>query len=48
MLKYIYIDESGDLGSKGSKYLILSCLVTSNPEKLSRIIKNIRRYKFSK
>lgn len=48
MLKYMFIDESGDLGLKGSKYLILSCLVISNPADLDRIIKNMRRYKFKK
>lgn len=44
----MFIDESGDLGLGGSKYLILSCLVTSNPEILDRAIKNMRRYKFRK
>ena len=34
MLKYMYIDESGDLGSheKGSKYLIISALIIDKPE----------------
>ena len=48
MLKYMYIDESGDLGEKGSKYLILSALLVDNPQLLDRIIKNMRRHKFKK
>lgn len=47
MVNYIFIDESGDLGSQ-SKYLILSALVVKSPDKLDRIIKNMRRYKFKK
>ena len=47
MISYIFIDESGDLGSQ-SKYLILSALVVKSPDKLDRIIKNMRRYKFKK
>ncbi|MCR4327790.1 MAG: DUF3800 domain-containing protein [Nanoarchaeota archaeon] len=48
--KYVYIDESGDLGTKGgsSKFLILSALVVDNPADLERIIKNMRRNKFKK
>lgn len=48
MLKYMYIDESGDLGEKGSKYLMLSCILVNNPADLDRIIKNMRRNKFQK
>ena len=47
MVSYIFIDESGDLGLQ-SKYLILSALVVKSPDKLGRIIKNMRRYKFKK
>jgi hypothetical protein len=47
MIKYIYIDESGDLGV-GSKYLVLSALIVDKPEELDRIIKNMRRHKFLK
>lgn len=43
----MYIDESGDLGSQ-SKYLILSALVVKDENSLDRIIKNMRRNKFSK
>ncbi|MBI5072663.1 DUF3800 domain-containing protein [Candidatus Woesearchaeota archaeon] len=48
MLKYMYIDESGDLGIDGSEYLILSALLVENPAVLDRIIKNMRRNKFKK
>jgi hypothetical protein len=44
----MYIDESGDLGLKGSKYIVLCCVSTTTPEKLDRIIKNMRRNKFKK
>ncbi|WP_459202077.1 DUF3800 domain-containing protein [Methanococcus sp. CF] len=44
----MYIDESGDLGLKGSNYMVLSALVVRDPENLNRIIKNMRRNKFKK
>ena len=48
--QYIYIDESGDLGlsERSSKVLIISALITDDPQELDRIIKNARRYKFNK
>ncbi len=50
MKYYIYIDESGDLGlsEKSSRVLVISALITDTPKQLDRIIKNARRYKFSK
>lgn len=48
MFKYMYIDESGDLGLKGSNYLVLSALLVDGPGQLDRIIKNMRRNKFKK
>lgn len=48
MLKYLFIDESGDLGLPGSKYLVISCLAVDDQTRLGRIIKNARRYKFRK
>lgn len=48
MFKYMYIDESGDLGIGGSKYLVLAALVVDNPFELDRIIKNMGRNKFKK
>ncbi|MDD3159880.1 MAG: DUF3800 domain-containing protein [Candidatus ainarchaeum sp.] len=44
----IYIDESGDLGLKGSKYFILTALIIDNDYLINRIIKNMRRNKFKK
>lgn len=50
MFKYMYIDESGDLGEKEgcSKYIVISALLIDNPAPLERIIKNMRRHKFKK
>src|SRR3989344_7841283 len=50
MLKYMYIDESGDLGENegSSKYIVISALLVDNPFPLERIIKNMRRNKFKK
>jgi hypothetical protein len=44
----MYIDESGDLGKKGSKYLVLAALMIDEPRDLKRIVKNMRRNKFKK
>ena len=48
--KYIYIDESGDLGlsEMSSNVLVISALIADDPRKLDRVIKNARRHKFSK
>lgn len=50
MLKYMYIDESGDLGRNDgcSQYIVLSALLVDDPAPLDRIIKNMRRNKFRK
>ncbi|MEK6983990.1 MAG: DUF3800 domain-containing protein [Nanoarchaeota archaeon] len=45
---YIFIDESGDLGEAGSKYLIITAIWTEKLEIFDRLIKNIRRHKFRK
>ena len=44
----MFLDESGDLGSKGSKYFLIAALAVEDPKKLDRIIKNMRRNKFKK
>ena len=46
--RYIYIDESGDLGEKGSKCMVLAELFVDDSRQLDRIIKNMRRNKFKK
>ena len=48
MFKYMYMDESGDCGERGSNYLVLSAIIVDNPKPLDRIIKNVRRHKFHK
>ena len=44
-MKYIYIDESGDLGDKhsSSKYFVLGAIIVDNPKDLNRIIKDARK-----
>lgn len=42
LMKYIYIDESGDLGSD-SNYLIMGAIIVDDNDKLERIIKKARR-----
>ena len=50
MWRYLYLDESGDLGRRpgSSRYIVLSALVVDDPLPLDRIIKNVRRHKFRK
>ena len=42
-MRFIYIDESGDLGLKGSKHLVLAALAVDEPKPLDKIIKRTRR-----
>lgn len=44
-MSYIYIDESGDLGTKkaSSKYFIMAAIKVENSKKLDNIIKKTRR-----
>ena len=47
-MKYVYIDESGDLGNKysSSKYFVFAGIMVDNPKKLDNLIKNTyRKYK---
>ncbi len=48
--KYMFIDESGDLGfhENSSKFIIISALLIEDYRELDRIIKNMRRNKFKK
>ena len=46
--RYVFIDESGDLGEKGSKYFVITAIWVDKPELFDRLIKNLRRYKFKK
>lgn len=42
-MSYIFIDESGDLGDKGSKYFILAAILVEDKKVLEKLIKNARR-----
>ena len=44
-MKYVYIDESGDLGStySSSKYFVMAGIMVDNPKKLDNLIKNTYR-----
>lgn len=48
MLRYMYIDESGDLGKYGSRYFSIAAIIVDNPTSLSRIIKKLRQRKLKK
>jgi len=47
-VKYVYIDESGDLGQYGSRCFTLAAVIVDEPKKLSRIIKKLRQRKLKK
>lgn len=47
-LKYLYVDESGDLGKYGSKCFTIAGVLVDNPKILSRIPKKIRQRKLKK
>jgi hypothetical protein len=47
-VRYVFIDETGDLGQKGSHYFVITAVWIDRPELLDRLIKNIRRHKFRK
>ena len=44
-MSYIYIDESGDLGTKSgsSKYFVMVAIKVKDSKKLDKIIKKTRR-----
>lgn len=48
MFKYMYIDESGDLGEFGSNYFTVAGIIVDNPMILTRIIKKLRHQKLKK
>lgn len=45
VMKYIYIDESGDLGNSysSSKYFVIGAIIVDNPYGLKKIIKRTRK-----
>jgi hypothetical protein len=48
MDRYVFIDETGDLGETGSKYFIITAIWIDEPAPFDRLIKNMRRHKFHK
>ena len=40
---YLFLDESGDLGSGGTSHFIIAVVATQHPEKLSKCAKEVRR-----
>jgi hypothetical protein len=50
MVTYIYIDESGDMGLKGSNYFIISAIIVFDKEIeiLKKVVKKARANKFHK
>lgn len=45
VMKYIYIDESGDLGNShsSSKHFVMGAIVVEDPRSLKKIIKKVKR-----
>ncbi|HMS92655.1 MAG TPA: DUF3800 domain-containing protein [Candidatus Saccharibacteria bacterium] len=43
-MRYVYIDESGDIGSK-SKYIVFAAIITQHDRKLEKIVKKTWRAK---
>ncbi len=46
--KYVFIDESGDLGRYGTDYFVIACVVVDNPKHLKRIMKRLRQRRLKK
>ncbi len=46
--KYVFIDESGDLGMKGSDYFIMAMIVIDDEQPLEKIVKRTRQRKLRK
>lgn len=47
-IKYVFIDESGDLGRYGTNYFTIACVVVDDPKYLERIMKRVRQRKLKK
>ncbi|MCK4717624.1 MAG: DUF3800 domain-containing protein [Thermoplasmata archaeon] len=46
--RYVFIDESGDLGQYGSRFFTMAAVVVTEPKFTSRIIKKLRQRKLKK
>ena len=42
-MEFAYLDESGDLGAKGSRFLILTLVCTSKKKELDQVIVNLKK-----
>ena len=42
-MEFAYLDESGDLGSQGSKHLILTLMCTRKKKEISKIIREAKK-----
>jgi hypothetical protein len=42
-MEFAYLDESGDLGSKGSKHLVLTLMCTRKKKEVSKIIRDAKK-----
>lgn len=47
-MEFAYLDESGDLGSKGSNYLVLTLMCTGRKKELIKIIRDTKKDLLSK
>ena len=46
--QYAFIDESGDLGPRGSTHFVVAAAIVYDPHRLSRIIKKVRKNRMRK
>lgn len=47
-MHYLFIDESSDLGPKGSRYFVMVALLINGEDEINDIVKQMRRNKFKK
>jgi hypothetical protein len=46
--RFVFMDESGDLGEHGSAYFVMTAIWIDHQELFDRLIKNVRRNKFKR
>ena len=46
--KYVFIDESGDLGRRGTDYFIMAMIIIDEERPLKKIVKDVRKRKLKK
>ncbi|MCD6575739.1 MAG: DUF3800 domain-containing protein, partial [Nanoarchaeota archaeon] len=47
-MEFVFIDESGDNGSKGSKHLVVTTMCIKSKKKIAKIIRNTKKRLLSK